>query len=387
MNIGIDIRSLLTVPKTGIGEYTFELLQALFARDQQNQYALFYNAHTNIDRLLPPWERANVEIVGTHFPNKFLNASSAFFRAPQLDKLVIKKSHKALIHLDYWFSPNLNFTALSKNTKHILTIHDISFAFFPELYTAKQRLWHTLLKPKKQCANAAHIIVPSANTKQDIVDHYGIDPDKVTVIYPGLSPLFTSPAMGGSLPAPVVVKKYNLPTNYLLFLGSIEPRKNIIAVIEAFEQAAPKLPAPYTLVIAGAAGWNNSSIYARAAASPLHDRISFIGYVKPEEKYGLISGATIFIFPSLYEGFGFPVLEACAAGVPVITSNRSSLPEIMGGVATLIDPHRPEEIAVAIINLVRSPALRDEKIKKGRARAATFKWDTAADALLKLLQQ
>lgn len=299
--------------------------------------------------------------------------------------------------VDLWFSPNLNFTALSHGVKYILTIHDLSFDFFPEFSTRRQYLWHKAVRPKAQCERADMIITPSENTKRDIVDYYKIPPEKIRVIYPGIQSAQAhdvilsetknlsnsakkDPSAYGlrmTLNAEIQ-KKYNLPDEYILFLGTIEPRKNIIGLIEAFEKLRAKYPATAHLVIAGAPGWKNAEIYSRAQASSFAEKIHFIDFVAPEDKTALYAGAKIFVYPSLYEGFGFPVLEAMSVGTPAITSNRSSLPEIAGSAAYLIDPTRPEQITLAMNELLNNDKLRDWHIQKGIEQVKKYSWEKAA---------
>ncbi|MEK7680877.1 MAG: glycosyltransferase, partial [Patescibacteria group bacterium] len=220
MNIGVDIRPLMAEKRTGVGEYTYELLDAIFEIDKQNQYFLFYNSRSDVSKNIPPWKQENVHYIIARWPNKLFNLSIKFFGFPKIDRLIKTP-------LDYFFSPNINFTTLSKKTKHILTIHDLSFKFYPEFYSSKQRLWHKITNPKKQCLRADLILTPSENTKRDIVDYYKILPEKIKVIYPGLSSIFANAMMDQEKTR----QKYNLPNKYILFLCTIEQRNNIIGLI------------------------------------------------------------------------------------------------------------------------------------------------------------
>jgi glycosyltransferase involved in cell wall biosynthesis len=393
MNIGIDIRPLMTAPRTGVGEYTYELLNAIFNIDKTNQYFLFYNSSRDVSANIPNWKYDNVKIVGSHTPNKFFNTSLGLFGRPKLDKICNEK-------IDIWFSPNLNFTALSPKTKFILTVHDLSFELFPEFSTRKQYLWHKAVRPKKQCERAELIITPSENTKRDIVNYYKINPEKIKVIYPGIKQLTENPAghpelVSGSIDTPQkmlkqvqhdIINKYNLPEKFILFLGTIEPRKNIIGLIEAFEILRNKYPTVDHLVIAGAPGWKNEKIFARAKISKYADKIHFINFVAPEDKNALYAAANLFVYPSFYEGFGFPVLEAMSIGTPVITSNRSSLPEIAGSAAYFVDPTRPDQLALAMNELLTKQNLREWHIQKGHEQVNKFSWETAAGEWLHILK-
>ncbi len=406
MRIGIDIRPLMTAQRTGVGEYTFELLDSIFKIDRDNQYFLYYNSGKDTTKNIPDWKYENVKIISSRLPNKIFNASLKIFGRPKLDRLVAES-------LDIWFSPNLNFTSLSPGIKSILTVHDLSFEFFPEFSTAKQFFWHKAIAPKKQCERADLILTPSENTKKDIVDYYKIDPQKIKVIYPGIKSTPTNnvilseaknlfdysvkdpSAFGLRMTGETEIKhKYNLPENYILFLGAIEPRKNIIGLIEAFEshceeaEGRPQADSnhQHSLVIAGAPGWKNKKIFERIKKSKFSERIKILGFVPDEDKAGLYALAKLFVYPSFYEGFGFPVLEAMKAGVPVITSNCSSLPEIAGPAVYLIDPNRPNQIALAMNELINNEKLREWHIKKGHEQTQKFNWQNSAREWLKIIE-
>lgn len=377
LKIGVDIRCLMSPIRTGVGEYTYELLNAIFKIDKENQYWLFYNSHTDVSEHTPLWSQNNIHYVVTKWPNKLFNASIKILGWPKLDKLISRKGK-----LDYFFSPNFNFTALSKNIKHILTVHDLSFKFFPQFFSAKQRLWHWAVNPQKQCLRANTIFTLSENTKRDLVDYYQINADKIKSASGGISAIFNNPTIDKEK----VKQKYNLPNKFILFLGAVEPRKNIIGLIEAFEQCYSLHPTHHSLVIAGGGrGWKNKKIYARALASPLRDKIEFIGYVDAEDKPALYSLSELFVYPSFYEGFGFPVLEAMAMGVPVITSNRSSLPEITNHAAYLINPNRPAEISQAITKLLTDEKLREHFKKMGLEQVKKFSWEPSAKQWIDLI--
>ncbi len=376
MNIGIDIRPLLSLVRTGVGEYTYEFLNAIFKFDKQNQYYLFYPQ--NIGQNLPNWDYSNVHFSPTNWPNKNLNIFQKILRQPKLDELIIKRDITNLNSknsIDYFFSPNLNFTSISKRVKFILTIHDLSFEIFPNFFSAKQRCWHKIVNPKKQCKRADIIITPSMNTKKDIMDYYHLPAEKIKVFYPGISSVFFNSACLAKNETNEICKKYSLPPNFILFLGTIEPRKNIFGLIEAYEQAYPLLSTPHSLVIAGANGWHTKKIFERAAKSPYKENIKFVGYVEAKDKSALYSTASLFVYPSFYEGFGFPVLEAMSCGTPVITSNRSSLTEVTENAAYLVNPNKPTEIAAAIIKMLNEEKLKKYFITKGMEQAKKFNWE------------
>lgn len=364
MRIGIDLRALEGKERSGVGEFTAKLIKAILSVDNSNEYFLFHNAFgTDATK---EFTGNNVQYIQNKIPNKLFNASTLLFKRPYVDTLCREK-------LDVFFSPNLNFTALSPSVKHVLTIHDISFLLFPEHLTTKQRLWHYLVQPKKQCQNATHIIAPSENTRRDLINHLSIAPEKISVIYPG----YTDHTDKNTTASPA--------NPYILFLGTTEPRKNILALLRGYEAAFTTLPIPYDLVIAGATGWKQEEMLAAVANSPIKEHVKMLGYIDPDEKAALIKQAAVFVYPSWYEGFGFPVLEALAIGTPVITSNRSSLLEVAAEACYLINPHNPLEIKDGLLTILTNQAYRAEKIKKGLLQAQKFNWEQAAKQWLAVL--
>ncbi len=371
MNIGVDIRPLMTEHRTGVGEYVYELLNAIFEIDQKNQYFLFYNASSEPVINFSNWKKENVHIVASRWPNKFLNAAIAFSGQPKLDQFLLRNCSLKIDKLDYFFSPNLNFTSVSDQVKHILTIHDLSYEFFSDCFSPKDRLWHRVVRPNAQVKRADIILVPSENTKQDVVGYYGVPANKVKVIYPGVASSFAA-----GLSETILFKKY------ILYLGTIESRKNVAAVVEAYRMAKKQYPEVMVgceLVLAGAVGYGGQKIIEEAKKV---SGISYIGYVSAEEKFDLYKNAALFVFPSLYEGFGFPVVEAFAAGLPVITSNRSSLAEVSGGAAYLLNPLSVRDISEAMIKLLQNERICLELKNNGLERASLFAWQRAAELFL-----
>ncbi len=398
-HIAIDLRCLLSPYPTGVATYTRELLTAIFKIDSTNHYYLF----TNSSRPLPtdyfPWRANNIRYIHTRWPNKLLNVLLALGLI-KLDRLIIKKiktntspptTHSTLPALDAFYSPNFNFTSLSPNIRHVLTVHDLSFEFFPHFFSYKQRLWHRTLQPKQQAKRATHICVPSENTKRDLVKQYHTQPEKISVLYPGLSNNFIASTASSKKSASESTSKlnqmrgkHNLPEPYFLFVGALEPRKNILNLITAFELFSQhqSLPNPYSrppnsyhLVLAGPPGYGYQTLLRRIKKSAYKKNIKILGYVDEADKPLLYQAASAFVYPSLYEGFGFPVLEALSQSVPVITSNRSSLPEITGSAAWLVNPNMPTEIAVGLRTIVTSEETKNRLSKGGLDRSTCFSYE------------
>ncbi len=374
MNIGVDIRCLMSPVRTGVGEYTHKLLDAVFKIDKTNQYFLFYNSSKDVSKNIPQWRQNNVHYAATMWPNKLLNLF-LFLKVWKLENLVIGNLLKIVnckLKIDCWFSPNLNFTSLSKKTKFILTIHDLSFEFFPECLTFKQRLWHVFLRPKKQCQRADIILAPSESTADDIVSKYGVDKEKVRVIRHGCQTQNTN-------------NMTQTRDKYILYLGTLEPRKNVGVLIEAYKKLCTLAHLhTCTLVIAGDKGWKSESLIRLIESTP---GVKYIGYVDEAKKAELYRSTSLFVFPSLYEGFGLPFLEAMSVGVPVITSNRSSLPEVGGDAVYYVNPNNVAELAEAMKLVLTDEKLRQVMIQKGLERAKMFSWVKSAEEFAQILNQ
>jgi glycosyltransferase involved in cell wall biosynthesis len=242
-------------------------------------------------------------------------------------------------------------------------------------------MWHWFINPKKLIRSANRIIVVSENTKKDLVVLYKVAAKKVDVIYSGVG------GRENILDVETVRKKYNLPDNFILFLGTLEPRKNVEGLIRAFEIYKMTKKNDYKLVVVGPRGWLYKKILARAGKSPVRDDIKFINYIAPEEKFTFYKLAKLFVYPSFYEGFGFPPLEAARAGTPVIVSTNSSLPEVMGEAALMVDPYNTAEIAKVMAECLSDEKLRGGLILKGKMQAEKFSWRKVTNEFLSLISQ
>lgn len=387
MNIAIDIRCLTNSHRTGVGEYTYELLDSLFCVGRHNQYFLFYNSFKDVSSIVPRWNQENVHYVISRFPNKIFHLL-VWLGIIKLDRFVQKKLEtvgglevKNLV-LDYFFSPNLNFTSVSHKTKFILTIHDLSYKYFKDCFSWKRRVWHRAVRPEEQIGRANIVLTPSENTRQDVIREYGVSKEKVFVVRPGLSRVFSvgRPAGRGK---ENVAKKYGLPDRFILFLGTIEPRKNILGIIDAYKSLQSFSTEYCPLVIAGAKGWKHKRVFEQVEKI---SGVRYIGYIDEEDKASLYGMSDLFIYPSLYEGFGFPVLEACAIGTPVITSNRSSLPEVVSNAAYLVNPYNTSEIRKGIEFLLGNEKLRGKLIERGKKILNNFDYKKTAQEFLSLIQ-
>ena len=383
MNIGVDIRSLLEEKRSGVGEYTVRLLDAVFSIDHENKYFLFYNSYKDKDKLLPKeWNNLpHVTFVKFSYPNKLFNFCLRFFSFPKIDKLVSKKVN---ISLDIFFLPNLNFVALSDNIKKIITAHDLSFERYSSFFSLKRRLWHILVSPKKLFNSFDRIIAISKSTENDLEDIYKIKEKKIKLIYSGT--IQKEDIDFDKEKKDKIKSKYGLPDNFILFFGTVEPRKNIVGLIRAFEILKRKEKfEDLNLVIVGSFGWLYKKILQRAQRSSCASKIIFIDYVSEEEKFYFYQLAKVFVYISFYEGFGFPPLEAAACGVPTVVSASSSALEVLGNAALLCDPNNPKEVAEAIKQYLKDEAFKNRMIALGEKRVEMFNWNRSAEIFINLL--
>lgn len=353
MNIVIDARALLG--SGGVPQYTKQIIKYLDSEGKN--FFLFCNS---LERLKEFESRFHK--VFTRIPNKIFNLLLLAFGRPRIDKMVERRLGKGI---DLFILPNINFWS-DGGVKKIIVAHDLSFAVNPRFFNWQDRLWHWLISPKKIYAAADLIIAVSENTKKDLVEIYKIPAERVRVIYPGIN---VSAA-----------KLTNEKKNYILYLANLEPRKNIIGLIEAYEKAETSLE----LWIAGR-GKYKSVIQRRIRRSPKRNRIKLTGYVAESDKAKLIAESQLFVYPSFYEGFGFPPLEAQTLGVPVVASLTSSMSEVLGDSAILINPYDTNEIAQAIDMVLSDADLRETLVARGWENVKRFGWQKAAGEFGKII--
>jgi glycosyltransferase involved in cell wall biosynthesis len=376
MKIGIDIRPLMDKQYSGVSEYLFNLLTALFNVDKKNKYKLFYNSGRDVSRKIPDFSSFQATTISTRYPNKIFNyLMQKILGWPRLDRL---------LKVDVFWLPHINFASFSRRSRQIITIHDLSFLRYPEFFSVRKNMWHKALAIKSRLKNFDRIVAVSENTKMDIVELAGISAEKIEVIYSGVNSELR-PLKKDDPRIKQVRRKYNLPQKFILYLGTLEPRKNIAGLIKAFSDLVNKREAKdYCLVIAGGWGWKWQPIIRAWQKSPARERIIFTGYVNREDKVYLYNLASLFVYPSFYEGFGLPPLEAMACGCPVITSANSSLPEVTENAAVMIDADNRGQIVAAMAEILANQSWRQELSDRGRRQAAQFSWTKAASQYLKV---
>jgi len=355
MRIALDAR-LLYYQQAGIAQYTQRLLTALAEIDHENEYVVLQSRK---DR-------------------RRLVSAANFRRHPlwtpphhRLEQLTLPLE-LAPLRLDVLHSPDF-IPPLRRNCRAVITVHDLAFLLFPGLLTAESQRYYGQIRQAVHSAEA--IIAVSASTKRDLIAHTAAPAAKITVVYEAAGPAFRPVTDAAALAA--VRQKYGLPPGFVLFIGTIEPRKNLPTLLQAWAQTRhSSLVTRHSLVIGGKPGWLYEETIAQARE--LGTAVQFIGGVLPEDLPALYSAARLFVLPSVYEGFGLPVLEAMACGTPVVCSNASSLPEVAGDAALLVEPHDVDGLAAALQRALSDEALRRQMIERGLAQAARFSWEKAA---------
>jgi alpha-1,3-rhamnosyl/mannosyltransferase len=364
-SIGVDARKLKDF---GIGSYIRNLLEAMSRRPEAQRYRFRVYAR-QADHDVMPRLADNFEIVDEESPGYSLSELTRFALRLFQDRL-------DLFHATHYVLPPLRSRA-------VVTIHDIIHLLYPQFLPNRAALVYARVMIRRALRRADRIITVSYNSKRDLVDYFGIVPSRVDVIYNGVSAQFRPDVSEEDRAR--VADKYGLPRPYLLFLGGEKPHKNVQNVVRAFAEARRiRADLPHGLVLAGSMPKNSARIDALIAALDLTAAIARPGLIDEEDLPGLFCGADVFLYPTLYEGFGLPVVEAMASGTPVLTSSTSALQEIAGGYSYLVDPLDVDAIARGILALTVNPNVRADFIELGRKRALDFSWDKAAERTLEV---
>jgi glycosyltransferase involved in cell wall biosynthesis len=276
---------------------------------------------------------------------------------------ILKRVRPDLVHYTNYLAP------VAAGVPYVVSIHDMSLSLLPACHTLKKRLLTSSLVPIV-ARGARLILVPSESTRRDVVRLLKVDPARVRVIPYAAAPLFRPSADGPER----LESAYGIRPPYFLYVGTLEPRKNLVRALRAFARVAPRLPG-YSFVVVGQRGWKYADVLSEAGREDLHGRVILPGYVPEEDLPVLYTHAQAFVYPSLYEGFGLPVVEAMACGTPVLTSRSSSLAEIGEGAALLVDPHDERAIADGLEALATDRVLHARLAAEGRKRAQSYSWE------------
>jgi glycosyltransferase involved in cell wall biosynthesis len=368
MRIGIDAHAIGS-RTAGNETYIKNLIAALAEIDSENQYVLFFTREDVANEWVGRYKNFSVHLVKPH--NRYL-------RIPVSLPLAVLQSGVDLLHVQYT-APPVCFKPV------VTTIHDLSFEHLPEFYTPRERyLFHLAISFTAR--RAARILTVSEYSRQDLLTTYHLSPEKVVVTPDAIGSQFGPVRDPEKITA--VKKKYRIEKDYLLSVGTLQPRKNIVRLIKAYDALRSSDDEfAHQLVIVGRKGWLYQDIFRVAQGSRHLSDILFTGYVDEEDLPALYNGATAFVYPSIFEGFGLPVLEAMACGTPVVTSNSSSLPEVVGDAGLTVDPYDELAIQKAIQRVVFDEVLRQKLVKRGLAQAQKFSWQKTAEMTLNVYKQ
>ncbi len=367
MIIGVDARSLTETHPSGVSIYCFFLIQACAVASPADTFVLFTSGYHQKPSLFLQELLAlpNVQVKHLAWPNKLFHGLALLGLAPKIDKIIGG--------CDVLLAPNLHFIPLSRSVPLVVTVHDLTFELYNQFLSFRRKVWHRAVRPQHLLQHANAIIAVSETTRQDILHHYAVPEHRVNMIH-SAAPVSTLPE-----------KLDGLPEHYCLALSTIEPRKNIAALVVAFTEFVKRFPNSTTdLVVIGSGGWKSA---ATIHTMRQHPRIHYFGYVNDAQKAYALNHARGFIYPSIYEGFGFPPLEAANADIPIIVSQVGALPEVLKDAAYYIDPYSIEDIITAFEQLDTNPEWRDQHIEDLKHVANLYSWKHTAEATLKVLRQ
>lgn len=369
IRIAIDCRTLGR-KRTGDEVYVRNLVLNLMKIDKVNQYFLLFDREIQAGELCFEVS-SNFHVTAITPGGKFL---WTMYYLPKW----IKANKIDVLHVQY-----ITPFWLPQGTKLVTTIHDVSWKFYPQ-YIKKSDLFFLNTLIPVSLKKADKIITVSETSKKDIVRIYGLPEEKVAAIYNGVGDNFKS-YVNSAGEEERVKKKYNLPDNFILYLGTLQPRKNVPSLLEAFYLWDKEYAGQARLVIGGGKSYNyDNRIDGLINEHNLKNKITLTGYIEDSDLPAIYKLAKAFVFPSLYEGFGIPVIEAMAVGTPVIVSDQSCLPEVAGEAGLVVDPGDKKKFAEAIHRIMTDEKLRGELAGKGRERAAEFNWEETAKKTLKI---
>ena len=373
MKIAIDV-SLAAGESAGVGTYTRGLLEGLAAIDAENEYLLYsyVDFPASSHRLFP--QKPNFAL--RMLPLGEEHWAHIWSRADLPPKEALHGVD--ILHSPFFNAPREHYGAL------VVTIYDVSFLLQPQFHTEANRL-HCLQGTLNAALYADRIITISIQTKKDLMAYFSIPEERIRVIHPAHRTIYYPERDTGVIRG--ALERLGIYHNFILCVGSLEPRKNLKTLLEAYAIYVKRYAAGELLVIAGGKGWLSDNLADFVEGLGLAGRVKFIGYAQEADLRVLYSAARLFVYPSLYEGFGLPPLEAMACGAPVITSNTSALPEVVGDAALLIDPHSSEDLSEAMRAVLADGEMRSTMRRQSLERAALFSWERAAADTLKVYRE
>jgi glycosyltransferase involved in cell wall biosynthesis len=404
VRIGFDV-SVLHLARAGVLNYTRQILAHLLRQGTDDMFRLvdFAPARAGgVDVDFSPYEGPNAEIVRCDGLRRRRLAHWSLMQRPPLsglarigDRLLApawnlaeralhrNRLQRAIEPVDVFHSSDVFFYRPAQGAS-VITVHDLTTLLFPHLHVGATTSLHDE-KMRFVANHADEIIAVSECTRRDVIAHLGVSPERVHVVYEGAEQQYR-PLHDRALIRATACRYGVEEPGYILTVGTLEPRKNLVTLVEAYGALRRRQPAP-PLVLAGSKGWLHDGLFRRVKDLDLERHVRFTGFVADADLPALMNGASLFVYPSLYEGFGLPPLEAMACGVPVITSDSSSLPEVVGSAGRLVPPHDVQELAESMAAVLNDPALQADMRRRGLAQAGRFSWERAAQETLKVYRQ
>jgi glycosyltransferase involved in cell wall biosynthesis len=375
MRIGIDAQAL-SRPATGVARLLRNLLAALQEIDPRNEYFL-YSDRPFVDSFASPLWHKRIGVRRKLLPG--LPVPGSVWWQTSGVRMVVEDGIDV-----FWGTCHLLPLALPSRIKTVVSIHDLAWLLFPGI-ASFYTFWVNRIMTARSAAKALRVITLSDWSRRDLEKHLHVSPEKIEVVYPGIDLAYQK--LDPEASAKYISEKYKLSRDYMCTVGTVEPRKNLTTLIEAVRILRERGVASPQLVIAGLKGWKTTSIFDSVKASGLTEAdLQFLGFVPEEDMPRLYAGAKLFVMPSKYEGFGLPLVEAMSCGTPVIASNASSIPEVVGDAGILVPPLEPAKFADAIATLANDAELRATLVARASQRLGRFTSRIAADRLLKVFE-
>jgi len=365
-NVGIIAWPLDDEKKTGVSFYVENIVKHLVS--------FGYDENLLLVRAKESEKYVKREVAIPSAKTKFGRGFQRLFLVPYM----LNHSNIDVVYFPYYY-PMLSGAVFYTRKRKVLTIHDLVPMLYPETQPSmlEARMWTKTLE--KSINSFCKITTVSEHTKDDVIKYFGLSGDKIDVVYPGYNPIFRKiyDETDRDKMRAQLEEKFNISTPFILFVGTLEPRKNVVRIIKAFS-ILKKQHYPQKLVLVGKKGWKYDDIFQTIEHLQLEDDVLWTGYSSLEDMVALYNLADVFVFPSLYEGFGSPPLEAMACGTPVVTSNISSLPEVVGEAGLLVDPYDEHEIAEALTRIIDDKEFCELLCQKGIERSSRFSWSLTA---------
>jgi glycosyltransferase involved in cell wall biosynthesis len=373
MKIGINALPIMANQRSGIGNYAYNVIRQLEKIDCENEYHLYCNSGSPLSFSF-----------NNRRWHKHIRSGLAARKGTLLWLYIFGTKQMLRDAIDVLWVPFHVITSLPGQTKTVLTVHDLNWRWCPETMRRKDFIIGKLFS-EKLIRKADRIITDAQFTAKYLQDELKISAEKLSVIPLAAGEQYRPHSKQES--AKYIAQRYGTSERYILTVGTVEPRKNIESLLRSFALLIKRPGFDYQLLIAGMKAWKDSGIYVVFDKLNLTEHVRFLGYVPDEDMPKLYSGATAFVLPSLYEGFGLPPLEAMACGTPVVVSNRSSLPEVVGNSGCYVDPYNINDIAQGIYRVVTEGSLRQKLIASGLERAKEFSWHKTAEKTLRVFEE